>query len=512
MKKDLIKRMKISLYGHRWLFGGLATGLIIAVAGLMFLMLYSPGETQDRVAGTPSVQLAADSEKAMQNHEHGDAPTNGHEHHDHQGDSEGKVKEPTAQQPVGEDEHVHDEHMKNGEQARDINKEHDHEAKGSEKDDQHDDHEAGEAGHDEHGHAGEEGHSDKVTLTPDQVKEFGIELEQAQKGAITADIVRPAEVKFDENRVAHVVARVEGVVRSVMISQGDVVEEGAVMAIIDSRELADAKADFQAAGQRLQLAFRTFERETRLWKQKISSEKEYLEAKAAEAQARIARQAAIHKLHALGFNDAYIERLSSSLEDKHLAEYRLVAPLSGTVIERHITRGERISTDRQAFLLANLDKLWVDITLYARDLIRVKKSMNVLIDPEDGKPEVPGRIAFVTPNVSEETRTGFARVLLDNVIERLRPGMFIKAEIAVSAATASVRVPKSAIQTLEKNSVVFVAKDGAFMPRPIRLGRENMQYAEVVAGLQPGETFVSRGSFILKSQLSKESFGDGHAH
>ena len=135
----------------------------------------------------------------------------------------------------------------------------------------------------------------------------------------------------------------------------------------------------------------------------------------------------------------------------------------------------------------------------------------VEIDLGDGDP-VLGKIEFVTPEVKEATRTAVARVVVDNASRRLRPGMFVTAQVQISQELAPVRVPKSAVLRQDDTSVVYVEHEGAFAPRPVRLGRENHKFVEVVAGLQPGETYVSSGAFVLKAQLAKGSFGEGHGH
>lgn len=367
--------------------------------------------------------------------------------------------------------------------------------------------------HDDHGH-GDEGHGahvDVVKLTADQQKDFEITTEVAKSGSLATQIVRPAEIKFNQDRVAHVVPRIAGVVRTVSISEGDQVKAGTIMAVLDSRELADSKASFLAAHERMLLARETFSREEALWKKKISSVREYLDAKSKYAEKRIDRRGAAQKLLALGFSKEFLENLIES-DDEMLTAYQLVAPFSGTVISRHISRGEAVSGGSEAFLLADIAELWVDITIYPKDLPHVREGLNADIDLGDGLTPVRGRIAFVSPHLSEATRTAYARLKLANVDGRLRPGMFVKANISVSTEAAEIRVPRTAIQRFEESSVVFINKDGEFKPRPVKVGRVNGRYAEIVSGLKKGESFVTRGAFTLKAQLSKASFDDGHNH
>jgi cobalt-zinc-cadmium efflux system membrane fusion protein len=353
-------------------------------------------------------------------------------------------------------------------------------------------------------------HGESVQLDPDQMQEFGIEVAVANQGPIAMHLERPAEVKFSGDRLVHVVPRVGGVITQVIVSQGQTVKEGAVMAVLNSRELAELKAAYLADVERRGLARDTFERESRLWEKKISSEKDYLDARTALAEAEIALRASGQKLLALGFSRQYVELLTDS-KDADLTRYEVRAPIAGTVIERHVSLGEAVSAEKETFLIADPSAIWVDVTLYPRDLSLVRAGQAVSIDIGDGNP-IQGKVAFVTPHISEETRTAVARVINGSVGGRMKPGMFVNASIEVGKETARVRVPKSAIQNYEDGPVIFVQDGDKFEPRPIRRGRENAQYVEVVAGIGAGETYVSKGSFVLKAELEKASFGDGHNH
>ncbi len=360
----------------------------------------------------------------------------------------------------------------------------------------------------EHGDHAE--HGEGVKLTPEQMQEFGVATASAVAGPISTTIIRPAEVKYNEALLAHVVPRVAGIVATVHIAEGENVTEGQVVATLNSRELADAKAGYLAAIERNALAKSVFDREQTLQRKNITSEKAFLAAKTALAETRISMRASKQKLHALGFDQEAIEKFTKAGE-ANFTLYTMRAPLTGTVVQRHLVRGESVSTNRDAFTIADVSSVWVDISIYPRDLVSVKAGLPVHIRTDAGL-EVPGSISFVTPNLSEKTRTAVARVVLENKDMSLRPGMFVRGEIHIEQQNATVRVPKVSLQTHEGKDVVFVAENGIFEARQVRLGKRDSEFVEVVSGLTAGETIVSQGAFLIKSQLSKASFGDGHNH
>jgi cobalt-zinc-cadmium efflux system membrane fusion protein len=119
----------------------------------------------------------------------------------------------------------------------------------------------------------------------------------------------------------------------------------------------------------------------------------------------------------------------------------------------------------------------------------------------------------VTPTVDETTRTATARVVLPNRDGRWRPGMFVRGKILLERTPVAVAVPRTALQTYEDRTVVFVDTPEGFAPRPVHLGRAGERIVELTEGLSPGERYVSRGGFTIKAELGRESLGHaGHAH
>lgn len=387
-----------------------------------------------------------------------------------------------------------------------------------------------EAGHDEHGaggqkeksvagkdeheeHAGEEGPVEEVVRLADaELKEFGITLATAEGGALDQYIDLPGEIVLNADRMAHVVPRVSGIVREVRMTVGDKVNNaGELMAVIESRELADGKADFLAAAEREALAQTNFNREERLWGKKVTSEQEYLDARQALAEARIATNSAEQQLHALGFSDAELKALPGH-PDATYTRFEIKAPLAGTIIEKHMTLGENVNADTDVFTIADLSTVWVDINVYQKDLVNIRKGQTVVIEIGHGIASATGTIAWVGPQVDETTRTAKARVELANPDGDLRPGLFVTARVAVGSTPASIVVPKSALQDFEERTVIFVRTEKGFEPKPVEVGRRNGTKVEILSGLEAGQTYVSQGAFTLKAQLSKGAFGDGHNH
>ena len=357
-------------------------------------------------------------------------------------------------------------------------------------------------------HSNEEG---IVELTASVLEEFNIEVSEAAPGILTIESTFPGEIRVNQDRFAHIVPRVSGVVHSVSKSVGDPVSAGDVLAILDSRELADIKSSYLASVERLQLRTATFSREEQLYEQNISSQQEFLDARQEQVEAQIALRSNRQKLLALGFSETAIERLP--IEPEHaLVHYELIAPFDGVIIERHISEGEAIPADADAFALADLNTVWVDLSVFQKDLDFVEEGQKVQITTAGRRRTVEGTIDYVQPIVGEKTRTSTARIVLDNGDGSWKPGVFVTGVVTVAGIAAPLVVTKSALISIGDETVVFVQTDYGFRPQAVTVGQQNATHAAIESGIEPGVNYVSKGGFALKAELEKGELSDGHGH
>lgn len=372
----------------------------------------------------------------------------------------------------------------------------------------HDEH--GDSAEDSHGH-GEAGHGDEgvVKKTVEELKVQGADVVTAAKGKIANQVALQGALEPMPESIAHVVPRLPGVVREVRKSLGDVVKKGEVLAILESRDLADAKAAWRAAKERLDVAEVAFKREEELWSKRITPEKDLIDARRALAESRIEYDASTQKLGNLGFTEA---RLTSLRENAgSLIRFELTSPLAGTIVERHLTVGEVTKEDEPAFVVAELSKVNAVMQVYPKDLSSVAKGQSASIVLSTGaETATTGQVTFVSPLLDATSRSARAHILIDNASGRFRPGLSVTATLSVGESEAGIVIPKESLQKLDGKNVVFVRTDEGFVPSPVELGRENGTQVEVVSGLEEGEVFVAKGSFLLKAELAKSEAGHEH--
>lgn len=346
-----------------------------------------------------------------------------------------------------------------------------------------------------------------VKLSAERAEALGVKLVKAGPGSLRMYLDLPGEVVFDQERVAHVVPRVPGIIREVRKTLGDRVQAGDTLAVLESRELGEAKAAYLSRLSRLKLAAATHQREETLWKeQRISSEQEYLNARQAFEEAQIELAAAEHQLHALGLSHEAVERLPQA-DDDLLTRYEMTSPMDGVVIEKHATRGEALGAESDAFTIADPARVWVYLTVFAKDLALARPGKQVTIAATQGaERSAEGTIDYVSPVVDEATRAAKARVVLDNTDGGWRPGTFVTGRLLAEELEVALALPVSCLRAIGDETVVFVRHAEGFEARQVRIGRSTETEVEVLSGLEEGQEVVKEGSFVLKAELEKAGF------
>jgi len=399
----------------------------------------------------------------------------------------------------GDGEHHEDEGQEGHKEAGAQGKDHDHshgEASGH-IDKEH--HEEGkrEASHEPAGHKEDE---EKIAFTDEQIKAADVSIESAGPARIKTSLQLPGEIKFNEDRTAHVVPRVAGVVDSVSANLGQEVKRGQVLAVLSSPGLSEQRSELQSAQRRLQLARTTYEREKKLWEEKISAQQDYLQAQQAMQEAQIAVANANQKLLALGATPG-----SSAL-----GRYELRAPFDGMVVEKHISLGESVGEAVNVFTISDLSTVWAEISVAANNLNLVRIGEQVKIRSSAFDQTATGKVSYVGSLIGAQTRTATARVTLTNPQRIWRPGLFVNVELVASETEAPVTVAADAVQTVEDKPTVFLRVPGGFLPQHVETGRSDGKRIEIVGGLKPGAAYAASGSFVVKSQQGKSSATHTH--
>lgn len=375
----------------------------------------------------------------------------------------------------------------------------------SDDDDDHYDHEHAHHHDHDHDHSHE---NDTIAITAEQLKAHGIEVSAAAAGRLQQSIKAPAKIIVCADRIAHVYPKVTGTVIEAYKNLGQFVAMNETLATIGSREMAEAKAEYLANSNRYQLAEENFQREKSLHEKKISASQEFHLSENSREEALIELELSRQKLYALGLSEQEIGQLKNSSQ-YHLRMYEMRSPIAGKVIERHVTPGELVTIDHEAFVIADLDKLWVEISVFPQDRPNVKEGQSVTISTAEGK-TTKASIVYLSPIIDEDTRTSTAIAEINNRNGKWFPGTFVHAELITEVINVPLVVPKEAIQNIEGVDAVFVPTEEGFSVRPVTIGKSDAFQCEILDGLTAGEEYACKNTFLLRAHLQKDEAEHSH--
>lgn len=339
------------------------------------------------------------------------------------------------------------------------------------------------------------GKADEVKLSDDQIRIAGINVVRPTIGVNGGTIELPATVEGNPQGTQAVSASIGGRVVSLTRNLGEAVRKGEPLAVIESREAASLNGEVQAAQARAVLAHSNYAREQRLFGERVSPEQDLIAARTAAAEADIALRLARQQLAATGGGGGALNRVS------------IVSPIGGQVISRSAVLGQTVAADAELYRVANLSAVSLAIALSPADAGRVRPGAPVVVT-------APGRTArarvtFVSPALDPQTRLVPLIATLDNKSGAWRVGEPVKAAIELRGdGDSSIRVPLTALQTINGKSVVFVRTEDGFRAVPVVLGAQAGTSIVVISGLSGREQVASANSFTLKSELGKGAGGD----
>lgn len=316
-----------------------------------------------------------------------------------------------------------------------------------------------------------------VTLSAQSINVLHVETAPVTRQPLRRSLHVAGRIDDDDSAHRRLSATVEGRIEKLFIpSVGTEVTEGQPLLVFFSRELLKARNEF---------VFGLKQPPSSLNESGLAGNRE--------------------KLRRFGLTPAQIEKLPEQTGD----DIELLAPVSGTVVERKVYEGQYVKEGDVLFEIADFSKMWFVADVYERDLAWIKMGQTV----EVSTPTVPGKIytapiAFIDPNLSEDTRTARIRVVIDNppagdpakhrheLLHRVFANGLIRIE-----TPETLTVPRSAVLATGTESIVYVVKSpGAFEPRAVKLGRVGDDVYEVADGLKEGENVVTNGNLLIDAQ------------
>lgn len=314
-----------------------------------------------------------------------------------------------------------------------------------------------------------------VKISPAVVNNLGVRTAKVERGKLWRRVDTVAYVDFDENKIAHIHLRTKGWIENLSVkSEGERVSKGQLLFEVYSPEL-------------------------------VNAQEEYLQARRSGSKTLFS--ASRERMLALGISAKQIDRLEAT---KNVEQYvQVYAPQDGIINKLNVRQGMFVMPELEVMSLADLSTVWLLAEVFEKqaDWVEVGQPTDVTLSYIPGR-TWEGKVEYVYPSLNAKTRTLKVRLLFENPDEFLKPSMFANVTIFGGPKMDVVMIPKEAlIQTGADNRVILSLGEGRFQPRSVIAGMESGDWVEIIHGLEPDETVVTSGQFLLDSEASlKASF------
>ncbi len=238
-----------------------------------------------------------------------------------------------------------------------------------------------------------------IKLTSEEIATAGIEIAAVEDGTLSHRIAVPGTIVPHADRIARIAVRLSAIVSELRKKLGDPVAADEVVAVLESRQVADAKSEYLAARLTADLEKDLYERDKALFDRRVASEQQLLKSRGATAQANIKLDIARQKLFALGVTAAEIAALPQEPE-VNLRRQEIRSPIAGRIVDRKVDLGAAVGRDNletELFTVANLDRVWVELAVSPTDLPLVKEGQTVSVAAHGLAYRAVGKLVFISP-------------------------------------------------------------------------------------------------------------------
>lgn len=327
-----------------------------------------------------------------------------------------------------------------------------------------------------------------IPMTPERLAANGILTQRIEPGSLRNEIIAQATVTASPDGKALLTARADGAVVRINKRLADPVAAGEIVALLESREAAAFVAERNAAAARAQAARAAAAREQRLFNAKITARQDLEAAIAARRTAEAELQRAEAAVRAAGVAGG----------GRYLA---VRSPINGRLTEVDTQLGAYVSAGTELFNVSDPRRIQIDAAVPVTDVQRIQPGDRAVVELPNGG-LVEASVRSVTPALDPQSRAATVVLQLNGAPGGLTQGQAVRVRITPrGSGQNAIILPEQAVQQVEGRDIVFVQVKGGFQASPVSVGSRSGGRVEILGGLRPGQTVVTEGAFVLKSQL-----------
>jgi membrane fusion protein, heavy metal efflux system len=345
-------------------------------------------------------------------------------------------------------------------------------------------------------HKEPEAEANKKFVLSDTMQKM-IQLDTVRNCNVSGELSLSGVVGFNDNNVVKIFPRSSGQVIESKVSLGDRVAKGQTLAIIKSADVAGNYNDLNSANADLAIAKRQMENTEALYKNGISSEKEYNEAKQ-NYQKALAAHGKIQSLI----------NINGGGRTNESGQYIVTSPIEGYLVEKKVTAGAFIRPDMgdNLFTISDLKNVWVYASVYEADISKIKEGFSVKVIPLSYPGKIfTGKIDKISEVLDPQSKTMKVRVNIDNKDMLLKPDMFAKVIVSNTEGGEAACIPTSALVSQDsKNYVVIYNSNEDMRIAEVEIIKTVDDKTYIKDGLRPGQLVITKNQLFIFNQLLNE--------
>lgn len=327
-----------------------------------------------------------------------------------------------------------------------------------------------------------------------------IQIVTISPASLTRTLRLSGQVAYNGFKTTPVITAVGGPVSQVLVFPGQHVRAGQPMLEVSSPDYSQLRASYLKARDSYNLADKNYQRAQDLFAHHAIAEADVLQAESTRTQAQADMNAAEQGLHILG-----ITNLDSLASAPPTAQIPVRAPISGEVVDRLCSPGQLIQAGAtQCFTISDMSTVWVLVNVYQNQLSYIHNGDTVSVQTDAYPTIFHGKISYLAPAVDPNTRTLQARIVTENLGEKLKNQMYVTAIVVAGTIPKAITVPVASVLRNTENQPFVYVQTGAtqFSRRMVDIGETQEGRIQILSGLSAGEKVVADGSLFLQFQNS----------
>ena len=332
--------------------------------------------------------------------------------------------------------------------------------------------------------------ADVVKMTASQQKNLGIKTNRLQVSNTSLGQAYPAEVVVPVDQIRVVSTAHAGLMNQLMVTTGQTVKRGQVLAQISSPELITMQRSYLQSQSQLRLAKQSLDRDDALFKDGIIAEKRLQASQSAYREALALQNEQRQLLKLSGVSD------SATKSGRFQNGIALTAPITGVVLEVMVAQGQRVDSTMPLLKIAQLNPLWVEVHVPLADIKKSNIHKGVLVNIKDS--DASGKVIAMLPSMRSQDQTAIVRASITQGTDNLFPSQMVDAMIAPSQTQASFSISSNALVNSKSRVFVFVQTNAGFEARAVQVNSTQNDLSVISGNFTGAEKIAISGTAAIK--------------